>query len=56
MENIGEIRGSVAEGERDYGPFTRVFSPVEGTENRQPGWPPVIDVIPLTGEESEEGK
>lgn len=56
MENIGEIRGPIAERERDYGPFTRVFFPVAGSENAEPMWPPVIDVIPLAGEESEEGK
>lgn len=56
MENIGEIRGPIAEGKRDYGPFTQVFSPFAGTENRQPAWPPFIDVIPITGEESEVGK
>lgn len=56
MENIGEIRGPIAEGKRDYGLFTWVFPPVAGTENRQPAWPPVINVIPLTGEESEVGK
>jgi len=32
MENIGESRGPIAEGERDYGPFVSYFVPVSGTE------------------------
>jgi hypothetical protein len=32
MENIGEIRGPIAEGKRDYGPFVSYFVPVSGTE------------------------
>lgn len=32
MENIGESRGPIAEGERNYGPFVSYFVPVSGTE------------------------